>query len=350
MNTALQLVEHGLVPKPLLRSGIRRLLRDRLREQAGIYGRDRERALGAWVDAMRAAPVALVPEKANQQHYEVPPRFFEIVLGKRLKYSSGYYPGASTTLDEAEEAMLALTEARALLEDGQDILELGCGWGSLTLWMAERFPRARIVAVSNSAPQREYITNAARERGLANVTVITRDMNSFKAEGRFDRIVSVEMFEHMRNWEELLRRAASWLRPEGRMFLHVFAHKSYAYAFEERDETDWMSRFFFSGGMMPSHDLLQHIHSPFATEESWVVPGSHYSRTSEDWLRNLESNRGEVLSLFRKTYGGDAAALWYQRWRIFFLSCAELFGYRDGTEWIVSHHLLRPQLATEARA
>ncbi len=341
MKTAIRLVERGLVPKVLVRRGIRRLLDERLREQERIYGVGRDAALGAWIDEMRASPVAPVPELANEQHYEVPPRFFELALGARAKYSSAYYPYADTTLDEAEEHMLALTCSRADLRDGQDVLELGCGWGSLTLWMAERYPRSRITAVSNSVPQREWIEARARERGLENVTILTRDMNAFEAERDFDRIVSVEMFEHMRNWEALLARVAGWLRPDGRLFLHVFAHKLYAYPFEVRDETDWMSRHFFSGGMMPTPDLLDRLDVPLAVEERWEVDGTHYARTSEDWLRNLEARRAEVLELFADTYGRGEAEKWYQRWRVFFLSCAELFDYADGSEWIVSHQRLR---------
>jgi cyclopropane-fatty-acyl-phospholipid synthase len=350
MKTALKLVENGYVPKPLLRTGIRGLLRDRLREQARIFGLDRERALEAWMASMRGDSIALVPEKANEQHYEVPPRFFELTLGRRLKYSSGFYSSRNTTLDEAEEAMLELTTERARLEDGQDVLELGCGWGSLTLWMGEHFPGSRITGVSNSAPQRAHIEHEARRRGLKNVTIVTRDMNSFEAGARFDRVVSVEMFEHMRNWEALLARVANWLRPDGRLFLHVFAHKTFAYPFDVRDDTDWMSRFFFSGGMMPSHDLAARVSSPFESEADWIVPGTHYARTSEDWLSKLEAHKSEVLELFRSTYGTDDAGIWYQRWRLFYLACAELFAYRDGTEWVVSHRLLRLKTARSARA
>lgn len=341
MKTVLQLVERGVVPKPLIRSGIRRLLRERLQEQALIFGSDRERALDAWVRAMRGSPIALVPKKANEQHYEVPPEFFAMVLGPRLKYSSAFYSTTRTTLAEAEEAMLALTVDRAAIANDQDVLELGCGWGSLTLYMAERFPRARITSVSNSAPQRTHIQREALRRGLSNVRVITHDMNTFEAGARFDRIVSVEMFEHMRNWEALLARAAGWMRPDGRLFLHVFAHSSYAYPFEARDESDWMSRHFFTGGMMPSHDLATRVSSSFESEDDWIVPGAHYARTSEDWLANLEAHREDVLQLFRATYGAPRAEVWYHRWRVFFLACAELFGYGAGKEWVVSHRRLR---------
>jgi cyclopropane-fatty-acyl-phospholipid synthase len=343
MKIALSLVERGYVPKPLIRHGIRRLLAERLREQELVYGDDREEALRAWTREMRAADVAPVPEKANEQHYEVPPAFFLHSLGKRLKYSSAFYPDERTTLDEAEEAMLALTCERAGLCDGQDVLELGCGWGSLTLWKAEHYPKSRIRAVSNSAPQRAFILERARRMGLDNVEVLTRDMNRFETDERFDRVVSVEMFEHMRNWEELLGRVRGWLKPQGRVFLHVFAHERYAYPFEARDESDWMSRYFFTGGMMPSSDLLERLDIPFEVEQRWTVDGTHYARTAEDWLRNLEAHRDEVLPVLREAYGEHEAETWFQRWRVFFLACAELFGYRDGEEWVVAHVRLAPK-------
>ncbi len=349
MKNAVEWAERGLVPEPLLRFGIRRLLKERLREELA-----RERAAGealrlsAWTERMRAAPIAPVPEKANEQHYEVPPEFFELVLGPRLKYSSAFYAKATRTLAEAEEEMLALTALRADLRDGQEVLELGCGWGSLSIWMAERFPRSRILAVSNSAPQREFILARARARGLANVAVETCDMNRFggapgmerRFERQFDRIVSGEMFEHMRNWEALLGRAAGWLRPDGRLFLHVFAHQRFAYPFEVRDASDWMSAHFFSGGMMPSADLFDHLRTPFELEQRWIVPGTHYARTSEDWLANLERHRAEVLAVLARVHGADAQR-WLQRWRLFFLACAELFAYRGGSEWVVVHQRLR---------
>lgn len=340
MKTAIRMVERGLVPKPLIRRAIRRLCRERLAEQRARYDGRLEEGLSEWAASMRAAPVALVPEVANEQHYELPPEFFHLVLGRHLKYSSCYYRTPETSLDEAEAAMLGLTSERADLRDGQRVLELGCGWGSLSLWMAEHFPRSRILSVSNSAPQREWILGRARERGLSNLDVVTCDMNEFEAEGRFDRVVSVEMFEHMRNWEALLARVARWLEPEGRLFLHVFAHRQYAYPFEVRGESDWMSRFFFTGGMMPSHDLVDHLDTPFEVDRRWEVSGEHYGRTSEDWVRNLERRRAEVMPVLRATYG-DEAGVWFQRWRMFFLACAELFAYDGGNEWIVSHQRLR---------
>jgi len=355
MKTAIRMVERGLVPKPLVRRAIRRLLRERLDELEGIYGADREAGLREWVRTMRSGPIALVPDKANEQHYELPPEFFRLVLGARLKYSSAYYPDEHTTLDEAEEAMLALTAKRAGLADGQEILELGCGWGSLSIWMAERFPAARILSVSNSAPQRAWITQVARRRGLANLRVVTCDMNELDPADhvgpdlRFDRVVSVEMFEHMRNWESLLERVSRWIQPNGRVFLHVFAHARYAYPFEVRDESDWMSHTFFTGGMMPSHDLLDHLDVPFEVQERWAVDGRHYARTADDWARNLERSRNEVVQVLARAYGEDEAGVWFQRWRIFFLACAELFAFDGGREWIVSHQLLRPKAVGECR-
>ncbi len=337
MRSALALLDRGLLPDAMTRQGIRSLLRRRLREQARRHAPGRDRVLLDWVREMRTSPIALVPQKANEQHYELPSEFFESVLGPRLKYSSAYYPDATTTLQRAEEAMLALTCERATLTDGQDVLELGCGWGSLTLWMAERYPRSRIVAVSNSGPQRKFIEARARSRGLSNVEVLTRDMNTFDTDRRFDRVVSVEMFEHMRNWEALLRRVHAWLRPGGRVFLHVFAHASYAYPFEVRDESDWMSRYFFTGGMMPSADLIERLDVPFAVEGRWLVSGEHYARTAEDWLANLDRNRERLRVTLESVYGAKGARMWHERWRAFFLACAESFAYRGGQEWLVVH-------------
>ncbi len=342
MKTAIQLIERGLVPRPLVRRGIRTLLSQRLEEQEQVYGPDPQQALRRFVEHMREAPVALVPELANEQHYEVPPRFFELALGQRRKYSSCYYPSATTTLDEAEEAMLDLTCERAELVDGQEVLELGCGWGSLTLWMAEHYPNSRITAISNSKPQRLSILRRAEAKGLTNLTVLTEDMNTFEAPGTYDRVVSVEMFEHMRNWESLLGRVRRWLRDDGRVFLHVFAHRSYAYPFEVKDESDWMSRYFFSGGMMPSHDLIDHLEVPFEVDSRWAVNGSHYARTSEHWLQNMDDRKSEVMAVLRETYGVEEAPRWFERWRVFFLACAELFAWDGGNEWIVSHQRLKP--------
>jgi cyclopropane-fatty-acyl-phospholipid synthase len=338
-NLAISWVEQGLVPDEVIRVGIRRLLKQRLGEIcAGDAGASAELS-AHFAAAIRVAPVALVPEKANEQHYEIPAAFFAEVLGKHRKYSSCWWPRDVATLDAAEAAALNATAERADLADGQDVLELGCGWGSLTLWMAGRYPDSRITAVSNSHSQRAYIEAEASRRGLRNVRVITQNMEAFAIHDRFDRIVSVEMFEHMRNWQELLRRVNGWLKPQGRFFMHVFAHRSTPYLFVERDDSDWMSRHFFAGGMMPSDDLALQFQDDLKMVRRWRWDGTHYERTANAWLANMDARRERVWPVLEQTYGREQAALWWMRWRIFFMSCAELFGYEAGQQWWVSHYL-----------
>ena len=332
-------VEQGLVPDGVVRLGIRRLLRERL-DEIGDGDPERSAAIAqAFFASLAGQPVALVPEKANEQHYEVPAAFFARVLGPHRKYSSCWWGSGASNLGEAEAAALAATCERAGLVDGQQVLELGCGWGSLTLWMAAHYPASRITALSNSLSQREYIEAEAARRGLTNVRVVTGDMNDFAAPGRFDRIVSVEMFEHLRNWPEAFRRVASWLAPGGRFFMHVFAHRGAPYAFVDRDASDWMSRHFFSGGMMPSDDLASRCQDDLRLVERWRWSGTQYARTSEAWLANMDAARSDLWPLFEATYGREHANTWWVRWRLFFLSCAELFAYDDGACWWVSHYL-----------
>jgi cyclopropane-fatty-acyl-phospholipid synthase len=340
MINAIDLVEKGFVPDALTRAGIRRLCAERLRRESRGSSAERARVLQDLVEALSDGPIALTPQKANEQHYEMPPEFMALALGRRMKYSCAWYPRGNETLDEAEEAMLSLTCDRAQLADGQDVLELGCGWGSLTLWMAEKYPKSRIVAVSNSAPQRAHILAQARQRGLANVEVLTRDMNDFATDRRFDRVVSVEMFEHMRNYPELLRRVSAWLKPGGRLFVHIFVHREVAYPFVDEGEDDWMARHFFTGGIMPSESLLLRFQDHVALERLWVVEGTHYERTSNHWLANMDRNRERGIELLRPVYGKDAA-LWFNRWRVFYMACAELFGYAGGEEWRVAHYRFR---------
>jgi cyclopropane-fatty-acyl-phospholipid synthase len=339
MSVAIDLAEKGLVPEPVIRLGIRRLLRSRIREES-VRHSDREAALLRFVRDMGGSEVAPVPALANRQHYEVPAAFFEQVLGAHMKYSSGWWPEGVETLDASEEAMLRLTAERAGLADGQDVLELGCGWGSFTLWAAEHFPASRITGVSNSASQRAFILERARRRGLGNVEIVTADMNRFEAPGRFDRVVSVEMFEHMRNWPELVRRIHGWLVPGGRLFVHVFAHARFAYLFETQADDDWMGRHFFTGGMMPSEDLLPRVRGPLELEGRWTVPGTHYARTAEAWHERLLERSGAAEAALTGPLSPEEARIQVRRWRMFFLACAELFGFDAGRQWFVAHYLL----------
>ena len=289
---------------------------------------------------MAARPVAEHTDAANQQHYELPARFFELCLGKHRKYSSCFYETPDATLDEAEASALRITCEHADLRDGQSVLELGCGWGSLSLWMAERYPASTITAVSNSRSQKAFIDGEAQKRGLTNLTVITADMNVFSTDRTFNRIVSVEMFEHMANWRMLLTRAAGWLKPGGRMFIHVFSHRDRPYRFEVSDEADFIAQHFFTGGVMPSHGLMAQYGDLLTIEDQWRWSGAHYQRTADDWLRNMDANAGEIRGLMTEVYG-DQAALWTRRWRRFYMATAGLFGDSDGQVWGVSHYRLK---------
>jgi cyclopropane-fatty-acyl-phospholipid synthase len=333
---AIRTIESVPLPDSLVRFGVQSLIgtRERLREPSLEVER-------AFADDMRRQSIALHTDAANEQHYELPPEFFGLTLGLHRKYSCCYYAKGTETLAEAEEAALAITVDRATLADGQRILELGCGWGSLTLYMAARYPNAAITAVSNSAGQRRYIEDTARARGLLNVRVITCDMNAFQPEGRFDRIVSVEMFEHMSNWEALLAKVRGALELNGRLFMHVFSHRTTPYRFDHSDPTDWIGQHFFTGGIMPSDGLIRQFSNLVEVEEEWRWSGTHYARTAAQWINNFDRNEAEIDRILKDIYGAKAA-LWKRRWRLFYLATEGLFGYADGSEWGVKHYRLRP--------
>jgi cyclopropane-fatty-acyl-phospholipid synthase len=346
VSLGIESIERGLIPDRVTRKAIRKLCTLRLQTLQPGLSESREQQLRQFVELVKQSPIALVPEVANEQHYELPPEFFQLVLGGHRKYSCCLWSPHTTTLDSAEKAALDATCQHAQLQDGQDILELGCGWGSLSLWMAERYPASRITAVSNSSPQRHFILAESEARGLKNLRVVTADMNTFdpfvdaSAPSKFDRVVSVEMFEHMRNYDLLLSRIAGWLKPSGKLLIHIFCHARVPYTFETQGTADWMGRYFFTGGMMPSVDLLRQFSRDLSVAEQWTWNGRHYQQTADAWLQRLDTNRRQALRILRDVYGAADARRWLNRWRMFFLAVSELFGYNDGTEWFVSHYLL----------
>jgi cyclopropane-fatty-acyl-phospholipid synthase len=338
-STVLDWSERGLVPDSVLRAGIRRLCRQRLKDIRADDIQISGQLLEAFVRKMNQSPVALVPELANEQHYEVPPEFFSEVLGDHGKYSCCHWGEQTESLSQAEAEALKISCERAGIEDGMSVLDLGCGWGSLSLWIAEHYPACRVYSVSNSRPQGEHIRHVSRERGLHNIQVVTCDMNDFAPDQTFDRIVSVEMFEHMRNYRELFGRINGWLNEGGRFFMHIFCHRSSAYEFLDEGPSDWMGRHFFSGGMMPSDDLPLRFQEQLRLLRRDRWNGTHYEATANAWLKNMDARRDRVMPILARTYGEENAERWFQRWRIFFMACAELFGFDNGREWYVSHYL-----------
>lgn len=360
----IELTERGVFPDTLVRAGMRKLISQRLTAPEAVDGERRSQRYSQWLEELRASPIAVETQAANQQHYEVPAEFFALHLGPRLKYSCALYPRGDESLAEAEERMLSLYAERAGLRDGMRIMDLGCGWGSLSLWLAERYPNAQIVGLSNSHGQREFIEARARERGFRNLRVLTGNIVDFDypatapahpapaalahpcaaqgIEAGFDRVMSIEMFEHMRNYGLLLAKISRWLKPEGRLFVHIFAHKLLSYPYEVKDETDWMTQYFFLGGIMPSENLLLNFQDDLKVERQWWVSGQHYERTSNHWLAGMDAAKAQIMPVFAKAYGKDAA-VWFQRWRMFYMAVAEFFGYADGNEWGVAHYLFAPR-------
>jgi len=335
MTSIIGLAESGWIPDSLIRIGIRQLVRQRLKEER----RQPANTKAERTQALRDSVVALHTDVANEQHYEVPTEFFQLALGPRLKYSACVYPDPAATLAQAEIHTLQLYEQRMGIEDGDQILDLGCGWGSFSLWMAERNPTVSITAVSNSSTQRRYIESRIETLGLDNLKVLTADVNELNLpEGSFDKVISVEMFEHVRNYAVLMARISSWLKSGGVLFTHIFCHKDLIYPFEVEGESNWMGRYFFTGGLMPAADTLLSFQDDLTLEERWLHDGTHYERTARDWLENMDRHADEVTDPLRNTYGDEQWSVWQQRWRMFFMACEEMFAYDRGSEWQVAHY------------
>ena len=339
ISRAITLAEKNYLPDWLIRVGIRRLMKEKLKEQARIYESDSYNQKQDWVHSMNKSPLAFSSGKANEQHYEVPPQFFQQVLGPRMKYSSCFWDNSTMNLYDAENQMLNVTIQRSGITNGMRVLDLGCGWGSLSLYIAETFPQCHIVSVSNSNDQGNYIIQESQKRDLNNLSFIKADMNEFHTDLTFDCIVSIEMFEHMRNYRLLLNKIARWLNRDGKLFLHFFCHQQYAYPYETKTDSDWMTRYFFSGGMMPSYDILEYFQDDLVLKKSWKVNGYHYKKTCRAWLNNQDKQREEIMEIFRRFYGNDGE-LWFNRWRIFWMACEELFAFNEGDEWFVGHFLM----------
>jgi cyclopropane-fatty-acyl-phospholipid synthase len=338
-----KLLETNLLPNWLIRLGIRRMLQQTIKTHKKTTREEQQASLMQFVDELKTMPIAIETDAANTQHYEVPAEFFTAILGKYKKYSACLWESSTTTLTDAESNMLNLYCQRAGIANGQNILDLGCGWGSFTLYAAERFPDAKFTALSNSSSQREYIEAQAKIRNLHNVTVVTANIATFQQEWKFDRIVSVEMLEHMKNYQQLFQKISGWLHPEGLFFTHIFTHQQFAYHYQDTDGTDWLTRYFFTGGTMPSADLFHYFQADLCIEKQWVVNGTHYQKTANAWVDNMKANRDSIILILEKVYGTKNVTKWWVYWKVFFLACAELWGYQNGQQWTVNHYLFSPQ-------
>ncbi|MFW5736969.1 MAG: SAM-dependent methyltransferase [Halanaerobium sp.] len=348
-----KLLARGTVPDFLLRRGIRRLIKKRIKKQNKLSVEERFEYLNNFIAQLKKQPIAVETEAANEQHYELPPQFFEKILGRNLKYSCCYWSDdlnykklkkqsdLQQRLDRAEDEMLELTVKRAQIKNGQNILELGCGWGSLSFYLAKKFPDSRIISISNSSLQIDYINKLAAQNKIDNLRAVKADINNFKTEAQFERVLSVEMFEHMRNYQKLLQKISGFLTAEGKLFVHIFSHQNYPFTYQDSKKTDWMARYFFSGGTMPSQDLLHYFSGNLNLQKQWAVSGSHYQKTLEAWLQIMDQKKEEIYPILESTYGQEQAEKWWNYWRLFFISSAEFFGYNDGDDWFISHYLFQ---------
>ncbi|NRA65408.1 MAG: class I SAM-dependent methyltransferase [Pseudobacteriovorax sp.] len=334
------ILSRGMVPEPVVRLGIKRLLKQRIRDESDSDVEVAQNRFNTLIENLKNSPIAIETKEANRQHYELPAQFFELVMGKYLKYSSGYWKEETKSLTEAEEAMLKIYLERADIQSGQKILDLGCGWGSFSLFAAQAYPDSEFTAISNSAIQRRFIEGRISSLGIKNLKVITQDINHLDLETKFDRIISIEMFEHMRNYEKLLEKVSHMMQPDGKLFVHIFTHKTLAYLFEDNDSTDFLTRNFFTGGTMPSDHLLHYFNKDLSVSKHWVVNGCHYGKTSEAWLENMKSHEKDIMAIFREHYGKEARR-WWHFWKVFFMSCAELWNFESGNQWHVSHYLFQ---------
>ena len=327
-----------MVPDYLLRRGVRNQGKQRLQMMKNT---NLKQEYLTFLKEASSGEIAIHTDDANNQHYEVDSEFFQYCLGKNLKYSSCYWNDDTSSLDEAEEIMLDLYCKRAKIKDGMTVLDVGCGWGSLSLYLAQKYPKSKITGVSNSNSQRKFIEEVAYERGLQNLKIITKDINSFNADEKFDRVISIEMFEHTKNSKKLMNSINKWLNSDGLFFMHVFAHKDNPYYFDTNQKNAWMAKYFFTGGMMPNHNLFKDLNSDLNYQKSWMLSGTHYEKTSNAWLEKMDLNKRKILELFKKKNSNSMAKKKFHFWRLFFIACAEIFGYDGGSEWVVSHHLFK---------
>ena len=346
MIDAINWAEQGLLPDGLIRTGMRRLMAQRLAEHHAKPVSQRTAEFRQFLAEMRASPIAINTQDANEQHYEVPAEFFDLHLGPRRKYSCCWYETGRESLAQAETAMLRIYAQRARLDElpaGARVLDLGCGWGSLSLWLAEHYPHLEVVGLSNSNGQREFILREAKRLGLGNLRICTGNVAEFEFPADvllsgFDRVMSIEMFEHMRNHEALLAKVRRWMTPEALLFVHIFAHPTLCYPYEVKDRSDWMTQYFFLGGIMPNEHLLTQHQNDVQLVDQWWVDGGHYQQTAEHWLEGMDQKKAAIMPIFRDAYGHDAER-WFQRWRMFYMAVAEFFGYQHGSEWGVAHYL-----------